>query len=278
LRAALILAVAAQLSFSAGSGFAVKAFEVVGPSAMVLFRTGLSAVVLLVAIRPRVRGLGREGWAAAACYALSMVVMNTFFYEAIDRIPVGPAVTIEMLGPLVLSVVLARVWRAWLWAALALGGVAMLSGFDLAGADALGTALILAAGAAWASYILCTRWVGRVFRNADGFAIGMALAALASLPRGLPDLMARPIEWETLGWGGLVALLGTLIPYGLEMVALRGMAPATFAVTTALAPASAALFGWLIAGQALGWWAAAGMALVTAASAGAALDEARGLG
>ncbi|MDR2377830.1 MAG: EamA family transporter, partial [Bifidobacteriaceae bacterium] len=162
-----------------------------------------------------------------------------------------------------------------LWAALALAGVAALSGFDPGGISALGTLYIALAGAAWAGYILATRWVGRIFGGADGLAIGMAVAALASLPRGLADLATRPIGLEVLGWGALVALLGTLIPYGLEMAALRGMSAATFGVTTALAPASAALFGWIIAGQALDWWAVAGMALVTVASAGAAWDEAR---
>jgi inner membrane transporter RhtA len=276
LRAALALAVAAQLSVNAASGFAVKAFEVAGPASMVLFRNGLSALVLLALVRPRLKGLSRQEWAAAAAYGLSLATMNSFFYEAINLIPVGPAVTMEMLGPLALSVILARRWRAWLWAVAALAGVALVSGFDLGGVNALGTVFILAAGASWAGYILSARWVGRVFVGADGMAIGMAVAALAALPRGLPDLLARPVGPGTLAWGALVALLGTLVPYALEMIALRGMSAATFGVMTALAPASAALFGWIIAGQSLGWGVVGGMALVTAGTAGAAWDEARG--
>ncbi|MDR2567184.1 MAG: EamA family transporter [Bifidobacteriaceae bacterium] len=276
LKAALILAVAAQLSVNAGSGFAVRAFDLASPAAMVVFRNGLSALVLLVVFRPRLRGISREGWRATIAYGLSMVVMNSFFYEAIDLIPVGPAVTMEMLGPLALSVVLVRRWRAWLWAALALAGVATLSGFSLAGVNVLGTVFILIAGAAWACYILAARWVGRCWPSGDGLAIGLAVAALASLPRGLPDLIAPAVTLEAVGWGALVALLGTLVPYGLEMVALRGMSAATFGVTSALAPASAALFGWMIAGQGMDWWAAGGMVLVMAASAGAARDEALG--
>jgi inner membrane transporter RhtA len=276
----LVLAVAAQLSVNAGSGFAVNAFALASPAAMVVFRTGLSALVLMAVLRPRLRGLTGEAWAAATAYGLSMVVMNSFFYEAIDLIPVGPAVTIEMLGPLALSVILARRWRAWLWAVLALAGVATLSGLSLSGINPLGTVYILIAGAAWASYIVCARWVGRAFGSGQGpmvgLTLGLAVAAVASLPRGLPDLIAPPVSLEALGWGAVIALLATLVPYGLEMIALRGMSAATFGVTTALAPASAALFGWVIAGQSLGWWAVAGMALVTIASAGAASDEARG--
>jgi inner membrane transporter RhtA len=276
LRLALVLAVVAQLAVNAGSGFAVRAFELAGPAALVALRNGLSALVWLALARPRLRGLTGRAWAGAISYGLALAVMNSFFYQGIELIPVGPAVTMEMLGPLTLSVVLARGWRAWLWAGLALVGVAMLSGFDFAGADRLGVGLILAAGAAWAGYILAARWVGRLFADSQGLAIGLMVAALASLPRGLPALASRPLSWQVLGWGALVAATGTLIPYALEMVALRGLAAATFGVTTALAPASAAVFGWLIAGQTLGWAAAGGVALVTAAAAGAALDESRG--
>jgi inner membrane transporter RhtA len=272
----LALAVVAQLSVNASAGFAVKAFELVGPAGMVLLRNGISAVILLALVRPRWRGLTPQAWGAASLYGFSMVVMNSFFYEGIDRVPVGPAVTIEMLGPLALSVLLVRRWRAWMWAVLALGGVLMLSGFDFAGINIQGTVYVLVAGTAWAGYIVNARLVGRVFAGADGLAIGMAVAALASLPRGVPDLVARPDGIGVLGWGALVAALGTLIPYGLEMISLRGMSAATFGVTTALAPGSAALFGWWIAGQPLNWWTGVGMALVTIAAAGAALDESPG--
>ncbi|MDR1186159.1 MAG: hypothetical protein LBK95_01675, partial [Bifidobacteriaceae bacterium] len=204
LRLALTLAIAAQLSVNASSGFAVRAFELTGPAAMVLFRNGLSALVLMAALRPRLRGRSRQEWAAAVAYGLAMVVMNSFFYEGIELLPVGPAVTIEMLGPLVLSVVLARRWRAWLWAALALAGVAMLSGLDFGGTQVAGTVFILMAGAAWAGYILCARWVGRVFKGGDGLALGMTIAALVAVPRGLPDLVSRPVTLEVLGWGALV--------------------------------------------------------------------------
>ncbi|MDR2378339.1 MAG: hypothetical protein LBD70_02775, partial [Bifidobacteriaceae bacterium] len=123
LKAALALAVAAQLAVNAASGFAVEAFAVAGPASMVLFRNGLSALALVALVRPRLAGLSREAWFAACGYGLALVVMNSFFYEAIELIAVGPAVTIEMLGPLALSVILVRRLRAWLWAALALAGV-----------------------------------------------------------------------------------------------------------------------------------------------------------
>ncbi|MDR1118996.1 MAG: EamA family transporter, partial [Bifidobacteriaceae bacterium] len=97
-----------------------------------------------------------------------------------------------------------------------------------------------------------------------------------ALPRGAAGFASGPFEPSALGWGLVVALLGTLLPYALEMAALRGMSAATFGVMTSLAPASAALFGWLVAGQAITWWAAGGMALVMAASAGAARSEITG--
>jgi inner membrane transporter RhtA len=178
-----------------------------------------------------------------------------------------------MMGPLVLSVILSKRWQGWLWAALAAGGVALISGVDVQDMNLVGTALALAAGAAWACYILCTRWVGASFKSADGLALGMAVSALLAVPRGVADLAGRPWTPAILGWGLLVACLATAIPYGLEMAALRSLPAAVFAVMTSVAPATAALAGWLIAGQALTGWVVGGMALVAAASAGAALSE-----
>jgi inner membrane transporter RhtA len=273
LRGAIGLALLAQVSVNSGSGFAVRAFEVAGPAAMVLLRNGLGAIILLAVIRPRLRGVPRRAWAAVGCYGLALVVMNSFFYEAIGRLPVGPAVTVEMTGPLVLSVILSRRLRGWLWAAMAAGGVALISGFDVAQMNLAGTGLALCAGAAWACYILCARWVGKAFSSADGLALGMAVSALLAVPRGVVDLAVRPWTPAILGWGVLVALLATAIPYGMEMLALRGMPAAVFSVMTSVAPATAALAGWVIAGQSLTGWVLGGMALVAAASAGAALTE-----
>jgi inner membrane transporter RhtA len=272
-RLAVALAIAAQLSVNMASGFAVRAFAVTGAAEVVLMRNALSAVLLLSLTRPRLTRLTRRQWAATVAYGVSLALMNSLFYEAIEVMPVGPAVTVEMLGPLILSVALVRRWRAWLWAVLAIAGVAMLSGFDVAELATSGTALAISAGVAWAAYILSTRLVGRVFERADGLAVGMAIAALVSLPRGVAGLASNPFTPAVLGWGVVVALLGTMVPYGLEMAALRGMSAATFGVMTALAPASATLFGWLVAGQDVTWWALGGMALVTAATAGAARGD-----
>ncbi|MDR0366176.1 MAG: EamA family transporter, partial [Bifidobacteriaceae bacterium] len=275
-QAAVVLALAAQLSVNAGSGFAVRAFEVTGPAAMVLLRNGIAAVVVLALIRPKLNQVTRRGWMAVGAYGLALAGMNSLFYEAIDLIPVGPAVTIEMLGPLALSVVLARQARAWLWAGTALVGVLMLSGFDLGGVNLVGAGLVLAAGACWAAYILAARWVGREFASADGLALGFAVAGLLSVPRGIGPLVDSGWSWQVAGWGLLVAMLGTLVPYWLEMWSLRGMPASVFGVMTAVAPASAALFGWLIAGQGMTWWIVGGMAMVTAASAGASLTRSPG--
>ncbi|MDR2348439.1 MAG: EamA family transporter, partial [Bifidobacteriaceae bacterium] len=116
---AVVLAIAAQLSVNFGSGLAVRAFGVMTAAAVVLFRCALAAIALLVLVRPRLRGLSRRQWGAAAAYGVALAVMNSLFYESLELIDVGPAVTIEMLGPLVLSVALVRRWRAWLWAGLA---------------------------------------------------------------------------------------------------------------------------------------------------------------
>jgi inner membrane transporter RhtA len=276
-RHAVVFAVGAQFCVNLGSGLAVNAFAVVGPAGIVLLRNGIPAALLLIWARPRLRGLTRRAWAALVAYGLMLAAMNSVFYEALEVMPMGEAVTIEMLGPLTLAVALVRRWRAWLWAALALGGVCLLSGFDPATLGARGTLLALAAGAFWATYIVATRQVGREFGGgrgmARGLALGMAVSTVACLPRGVAALAAAPFTWEVVGWGTAVAVSASLIPYAMEMAALRGMSAATFGVMTALAPGSAALIGWLVAGQTLTWWAVGGMALVTVASAGAAWGD-----
>ncbi|MDR2114142.1 MAG: EamA family transporter [Bifidobacteriaceae bacterium] len=272
-RVAVVLAIAAQFSVNAGSGFAVRAFEVTNAAAIVFLRNGLTALVLLAVIRPQWRGVSRRAWTAVLCYGISMAVMNSVFYEAINLIDVGSAVTVEIMGPLVLSVVLVRRWTAWLWAVLAAVGVAMLSRFDFAAMTSAGTVLAATAGVAWAGYIMSARWVGREFTNLDGLVWAMVATALFTMPRGVIGLAQNPVTPTILLWGLVVALTGTLIPYWFEVIALRGMSAATFGVMTALAPASAALLGWLIAGQALTWWVLGGMALVSVASAGAARGD-----
>ncbi|MFD6609952.1 DMT family transporter [Micromonospora chalcea] len=264
---ALVLGGALSVQF--GSALAALLFPRTGVAGAVTLRLTIGALLMLVVCRPRVRGYGRRDWAAVVAFGLALAGMNSIFYQAIERIPLGPAVTLEVLGPLALSVLGARRAAAWFWAALALGGVALLGqgGFDRL--DPVGAALALTAGAMWAAYIVCSARIGARFPGADGLALALTFAALLTLPFGLADAGGRLADPAVLGLGTALALLASVLPYSLELAALRRLPTATFAVMMSLGPAIAAVAGWLVLGQALHPVEVLAIVLVVAASAGA---------
>ncbi|SCL27116.1 EamA family transporter [Micromonospora aurantiaca (nom. illeg.)] len=264
---ALVLGGALSVQF--GSALAALLFPRTGVAGAVTLRLTIGALLMLVVCRPRVRGYGRRDWAAVLAFGLALAGMNSIFYQAIERIPLGPAVTLEVLGPLALSVIAARRMAAWCWAALALAGVVLLGqgGFDRL--DPAGAALALTAGAMWAAYIVCSARIGARFPGADGLALALTVAALLTLPFGLADGGGRLADPVVLGLGTGLALLASLLPYSLELAALRRLPTATFAVMMSLGPAIAAVAGWLVLGQALRPVEVLAIALVVAASAGA---------
>ncbi|MEW2382228.1 EamA family transporter [Micromonospora sp. NPDC047707] len=257
------------LSVQFGSAVAALLFPRSGVAGAVTLRLTVGAVLLLAVCRPRLRGHGRGDWAAAAAFGVALAGMNSLFYQAIERIPLGPAVTLEVLGPLALSVFTARRAASWACALLALAGVALLGqgGFDRL--DPVGAALALGAGAMWAAYIVLSARVGRRFPGADGLALALTVAALLTLPIGVADAGAALLDPVVLALGGTVALLSSVVPYTMELFALRRLPTATFAVLMSLGPAIAALAGWLVLRQALTVAEVLAIGLVIAASVGA---------
>ncbi len=263
------LVLAGALSVHSGSAVAASLFPRAGVWAVVALRLTVGAILLLAVCRPAVRGHRRADWALIATFGAALAAMNTVFYEAIGRIPLGTAVTLEVLGPLTLSVVAARRRTAWLWAGLALAGVALLGrgGFDRL--DPAGVLLALVAGALWASYIVLSARTGSRFPKADGLALAMGVAALLTLPLGIAGAGPALLDPAILGLGAAVAVLSSVLPYTLELFALRRLPTATFAVLMSLGPAIAACAGLVILGQAMTWTEALATALVIAASIGA---------
>jgi inner membrane transporter RhtA len=194
--------------------------------------------------------------------------MNVCFYLALDRLPLGTAVTIEVLGPLTLSVLAGRRWLSALWAALAFAGVLLLGGgaHDL---DLVGVLFALGAAALWAAYILLSKRTGAVFPGLSGLAIGMAVGGVAVLPFALATAGGALWSPTVLLIGASVALLSSAAPYAVELLALRRLPAHAFAVLMALAPAVAALAGLAVLGQALSPMEYSGIALVVAAGVGA---------
>lgn len=252
-----------------GASIAVLLFGQVGPLGMVMLRLGFSAIILLAIARPRLRGHGRRDWGAVVVFGLVLAVMNGLFYLALDRLPLGVAVTIEVLGPLTLSIIASRRASAWLWAGLALVGVVALGGGGWDRLDAWGVVFALGAAAAWALYILSSARVGAAFPQLDGLALAMTVGALVSLPFGIAQAGSSLVRLDLLALGAAVAVLSSTLPYALELIALRRLAASAFAILMSLAPATAAIAGFVLLGQHLVWLEVVGIGLVIVASIGA---------
>ncbi|MFB7518070.1 DMT family transporter [Streptomyces sp. NPDC056144] len=269
------LVVAGGLSVQFGSAVAVLLMPRAGALGVVTLRLVLAALVLLAVCRPKVRGYSRADWGTVLAFGAAMAGMNILFYQAVDRIPLGAAVTLEVLGPLVLSVVASRRFANLLWAGLALCGVALLSGGGFDRLDPLGAAFALAAGAMWAAYIVFSARTGRRFPQADGLALAMAFGAVLSLPLGIAEAGDKLLVPSTVLLGLGVALMSSVLPYTLELLALRRLPAPTFAILMSLEPAIAAGAGFLVLHQALSATDALAIALVIGASMGAVRMQSR---
>ncbi|WP_010205865.1 EamA family transporter [Salinibacterium sp. PAMC 21357] len=252
-----------------GASVAVLLFPEVGPAGMVSLRLVFSAAILLAIARPNLRAISKRAWLMALVFGISLGGMNLLFYEALSRVDLGATVTIEVLGPLVLSVIVARRASAWLWAVLAFAGVALLSLGSVGALDPVGVAFALAAAVSWAGYILASRKTGQVFAGLDGLAIAMAIGAIISLPFGITQAGSTLLEPSILVRGLAVAICSSAIPYALELIALRRISAAAFSVLMALAPAIATGAGFFVLGQNITLIQGVGIALVIAASIGA---------
>ncbi|MBT2457127.1 DMT family transporter [Streptomyces sp. ISL-86] len=272
------LVIAAGVSVQFGAALAVMIMPRAGAAGVVTLRLAAAALVLLLLCRPKVRGYTRSDWTTVVWFGVTMAGMNGLFYQAIDRIPLGPAVTLEVLGPLALSVIVSRRLVNLLWAGLALAGVVLLSshgGGGFGGLDPLGAAFALGAGGMWAAYIVFSARTGRRFPQADGLALAMAVAAVLSLPLGVIEAGSDLLVPSTLALGLGVAVLSSVLPYTLELLALRRLPAPTFAILMSLEPAIAATAGFLVLNQAMSVLDALAIALVIAASMGAVRSQTR---
>lgn len=263
------LVLAGGISVQFGGALAVTLMPRAGALGVVCLRLAVAAVVLLLVCRPRLRGHSRTDWGTVVVFGIAMAAMNGLFYQALDRIPLGPAVTLEVLGPLALSVLASRRAVNLIWAGLALAGVFLLGGGGFGDLDAAGIGFALSAGAMWALYIVFSARTGRRFPQADGLALAMAVAAVLFLPLGIAEAGSKLLVPSTIGLGAGVAMLSSVLPYTLELLALRRLPASTFAILMSLEPAIAATAGFLVLGQSLTAPQAVAITLVIAASMGA---------
>ncbi|GLZ47914.1 membrane protein [Actinomycetospora sp. NBRC 106375] len=266
---AVVMVLVGQFSVQFGATAATGLFGRVGPVGAVALRLAFASLVLLAVCRPRVRGLGRRDVALVVGFGVALAGMNSMIYEAIARIPLGAAVTLEVLGPLVLSVAASRRASSWLWAALAVAGVALLGRGGFADLTVPGVLFALGAATMWAAYILASQRAGGRFDRLDGLALAMTVGAVLTVPLGVLQGGAAMLDPVVLGWGAAVALLSSLVPYSLELLALRRLPASAFSVLMSLAPAIAATAGFVVLGQELTALSALAIALVVVASIGA---------
>jgi inner membrane transporter RhtA len=263
---AALLVLMAIGSVQIGSGVARTLFDDLGAAGVTFLRLAIAGLVLGLATRPRLRGWSRAAWRAAAALGLVMAGMNLAFYLALRTVPLGTAVTVEFLGPLLLALAQARRLPDLLWALVAGAGVVLL-GVDSGGSAPLGgLALALTAGLCWAGYIVLSARLGRLVPGTGGLAVSLTVAALVVLPFGAGPAMAVVDRPALLIGATAVALLSSVFSYGLEITALRHIPTRVFGILMSLEPAAAAIAGLLLLHQRLGQRAILALLLVSLAS------------
>lgn len=270
----LVALLGAMMSVQIGAAFAKGLFPLVGAEGTTMLRLVAGALMLAAVLRPwRVRP-SRAVWPWLAAYGVTLCVMNLLFYAALTRIPLGICVALEFTGPLLVATLSSRRAMDFVWVALAVAGIVLLSPFaDMRQAlDPVGVMLALAAGGCWALYIVFAQKAGAELGGRT-VAYGMAIAAVLSLPFGLAG--AAPVlgNPSILLSAAIVGLLSSALPFWLEMVALTRMPARVYGTLTCLEPALGALMGFLFLRENLTALQCLGIAAVIAAAFGAAVTS-----
>lgn len=266
---ATMLVFLAMLSVQAGAGFAKQLFQIIAPEGVVFLRVLFAALVLLVLVRPSFRSLNWSQIRVVMVFGFVLAMMNYFYYLSLQRLSLGLAVTIEFLGPLSVALWKSHHKRDWIWVALAGFGVALLSPFSGA-VDPFGVTLALLAGVCWAAYILIGQHMGAAIAGNDGLALAMLAGTVFLLPLGLAEALPALQQAHVLLIALGVAIMSSVIPYSLEIEALRRMPSRLFSIFMSAEPAIAAVLGFLILSERLDGWQISAILAVTVASFGAA--------
>ena len=264
----LLLVLASIASVQFGGALAATLVPRIGAGGSVILRLVFATAILWVVARPPVRGHSRRAWGSVVAFGLALGLMNLSFYGSLAHLPIGVAVTIEFLGPLTLATVMSRRLVDLLAVAAAALGVVLISEAlqtPLGELEWVGMLLAALAGTCWAAYILASRRVGREFPQLDGLALAMAVALVVALPFGVTSVPSWTGVDVAKGLG--IAVMSSVLPYSLELVALRSLNATVFGILLSLEPAAAALAGLVVLDQRLHLTQLVGMGLVVLASA-----------
>lgn len=265
----LVLGSCASLQF--GAATAVGLFDDLGTWGVTLLRLGIGGLVLLAVSRPAIRRWTKGQWRSVVCFAVAMALMNGFYYAAIDLIPLSAAVALEFTGPLVYSAVTSRRRSDLIWVGCAAAGMIVLGGEAVAGGDGLdplGVVYALVAGLFWVGYIIFSGQVGQKIPGTGGLAMAMLLGAVVIVPVGGGEAAGIIDHPDLIGFAVVTSLLASVLPYTLELAALRRLPGSVFSVLVSLEPAFAAAAGLILLDQQLTGWRAVTIVLVISASAG----------
>ena len=267
--------VLAILSIQLGAAFAINLFSIFGPDGTVFFRLIISACLLCLFIRPKINENAIKHYKLLVIYGVALGAMNWCFYESIARIPLGIAVAIEFMGPLLVAVYSSRRILDFLWIVVAFMGVLMLApkvGTDL---DPVGVGYAVLAGIGWGSFVIFSKKVNQALPGSDGLAIGMVIAAFFMFPFAVGSI--TPVFDNPVLIGNLVALavLSTTVPFYLEFSALKTLTPQAYGVLITLEPAVAAIIGVIALGDVLGFEGIIAVACVTLAAIGSTFSQSK---
>lgn len=261
------------ISVQGGAAIAKGIFPVLGAAATASLRIVLSAVILVLFNRPKVKNLSFKQWKYVALYGLTLGAMNLIFYMALARIPLGLGVTLEFIGPLVLALIGSKRLLDYVWIILAAVGIALIAPWSNNGLDLIGVLLALTAGGFWAGYIVMGGRISKIMDGGQAVSLGMIFASALVLPFAIAGGLLTNLKPGLLLAGFALALLSSAIPFTLEISALRKLPAKTFSVLMSLEPAAAALSGLIFLHEylSLPQWLA--VLLVVIASAGATLTK-----
>ncbi len=268
------LVLVSMTSVQLGAAGSVALFDEIGPGGTAWLRLTWAGLILLAVVRPRVRALTAGQWRAAVLLGAVSAALTLSFLAAIDRLPLGTAVAVEFLGPLGVATAQSRRRSALIWPVIAALGVLALTRPWSGDLDLIGLGYALTAAACWAGYILLTQHVGDALPGLTGLAISLPVAALVATPWGIAQAVPN-LTWLIVAQGLGLAILLPLVPYVLELSALRRLTTSAFGVLMSLEPAIGTVVGAVLLSQGLSLLQATGIALVVAAGIGAARQGAR---